>query len=169
MNPFCIPFAITNMGGALLAMDLGFMGPNYSISTACATGNYCITRRAGRSRGSRGLRSEATLHVVKFGSGLAASQSLSVVTRCVELHPQNVYPQNVQHLRDHGALWCACCMWVRVRAGPPATRRNHCDVQPATDASSPSPPRVRTAHQALTPLARGRAAPRTTSGAATRT
>ena len=46
MNPFCIPFAITNMGGALLAMDLGFMGPNYSISTACATGNYCITRCA---------------------------------------------------------------------------------------------------------------------------
>jgi hypothetical protein len=25
MNPFCIPFAITNMGGALAAMDLGFM------------------------------------------------------------------------------------------------------------------------------------------------
>ena len=44
MNPFCIPFAINNMGGALLAMDLGFMGPNYSISTACATGNFCILR-----------------------------------------------------------------------------------------------------------------------------
>lgn len=44
MNPFCIPFAITNMSGALLAMDVGFMGPNYSISTACATGNYCILR-----------------------------------------------------------------------------------------------------------------------------
>lgn len=44
MNPFCIPFAITNMGGAMLAMDTGFMGPNYSISTACATGNYCIMR-----------------------------------------------------------------------------------------------------------------------------
>ncbi len=44
MNPFCIPFAITNMSEALLAMDLGFMGPNYSISTACATGNYCILR-----------------------------------------------------------------------------------------------------------------------------
>ena len=42
MNPFCIPFAIHNMGGALLAMDLGFMGPNYPINTACATGNYCI-------------------------------------------------------------------------------------------------------------------------------
>ena len=96
MNPFCIPFAISNMGecggwvplsacasilgavqslamsclpqpcscrqpadtprcrlplpparlpgGAMLAMDLGFMGPNYPISTACATGNYCILR-----------------------------------------------------------------------------------------------------------------------------
>lgn len=42
MNPFCIPFAITNMGSAMLAMDTGLMGPNYSISTACATGNYCM-------------------------------------------------------------------------------------------------------------------------------
>ena len=31
-------------GGAMLAMDLGFMGPNYPIATACATGNYCILR-----------------------------------------------------------------------------------------------------------------------------
>ena len=44
MNPFCIPFAIHNMGGAMLAMDVGFMGPNYPISTACATGNFCILR-----------------------------------------------------------------------------------------------------------------------------
>jgi 3-oxoacyl-[acyl-carrier-protein] synthase II len=38
MNPFCIPFAITNMSSALLAMDLGFMGPNYSCASACASG-----------------------------------------------------------------------------------------------------------------------------------
>ncbi|KAK9918996.1 hypothetical protein WJX75_008560 [Coccomyxa subellipsoidea] len=50
MNPFCIPFAITNMSGALLAMDVGFMGPNYSISTACATGNYCILSAADHIR-----------------------------------------------------------------------------------------------------------------------
>ncbi len=42
ITPFFVPFIITNMGGALLGIDLGFMGPNYSISTACATSNYCI-------------------------------------------------------------------------------------------------------------------------------
>uniref|UniRef100_A0A7N0VBU1 beta-ketoacyl-[acyl-carrier-protein] synthase I n=1 Tax=Kalanchoe fedtschenkoi TaxID=63787 RepID=A0A7N0VBU1_KALFE len=46
MNPFCVPFATTNMGSAMLAMDLGWMGPNYSISTACATGNFCILNAA---------------------------------------------------------------------------------------------------------------------------
>ncbi len=42
LTPFFVPHIITNMGGALLGIELGFMGPNYSISTACATGNYCI-------------------------------------------------------------------------------------------------------------------------------
>lgn len=42
LTPFFVPYIITNMGGALLGIDLGFMGPNYSISTACATSNYSI-------------------------------------------------------------------------------------------------------------------------------
>ncbi len=42
LTPFFVPYIITNMGGALLAIDIGFKGPNYSISTACATSNYCI-------------------------------------------------------------------------------------------------------------------------------
>jgi 3-oxoacyl-[acyl-carrier-protein] synthase II len=42
LTPFFIPYIITNMGGALLAIDVGFQGPNYSISTACATANNCI-------------------------------------------------------------------------------------------------------------------------------
>lgn len=46
VTPFFVPFIITNMGGALLAMDLGFMGPNYSISTACATANHSIIAAA---------------------------------------------------------------------------------------------------------------------------
>ena len=42
LTPFFVPYIITNMGGALLAIDIGFKGPNFSISTACATSNFCI-------------------------------------------------------------------------------------------------------------------------------
>jgi len=42
LTPFFVPYIITNMGGALLAIDIGFKGPNFSISTACATSNNCI-------------------------------------------------------------------------------------------------------------------------------
>ncbi|NGX46667.1 MAG: 3-oxoacyl-[acyl-carrier-protein] synthase 2 [Chlamydiae bacterium] len=50
LTPFFIPYIITNMGGALLAIDIGFMGPNYSISTACATANFGIYSAAGHIR-----------------------------------------------------------------------------------------------------------------------
>ena len=46
ITPFFVPNIITNMGSAMLGMDYGFTGPNYSISTACATGNYCIVSAA---------------------------------------------------------------------------------------------------------------------------
>lgn len=46
ISPFFVPYIITNMGGALLAIDVGFMGPNYSISTACATANFSIVAAA---------------------------------------------------------------------------------------------------------------------------
>ena len=42
VSPFFIPYVLTNMPGALLAIELGFKGPNYSVSTACATSNYSI-------------------------------------------------------------------------------------------------------------------------------
>lgn len=42
VSPFFIPHMITNMCGALVAQEFGFMGVNYSISTACATSNYSI-------------------------------------------------------------------------------------------------------------------------------
>ncbi len=42
LTPFFVPYIITNMAGALLAIDMGFQGANYSISTACATANYSI-------------------------------------------------------------------------------------------------------------------------------
>jgi len=46
ITPFFVPYIITNMGSGLLAIDLGFTGPTYSISTACATANYSIVSAA---------------------------------------------------------------------------------------------------------------------------
>lgn len=50
VSPFFVPYILTNMGGALLAIEYGFMGPNYSISTACATSNNCIISAANHIR-----------------------------------------------------------------------------------------------------------------------
>ncbi len=50
ISPFLIPYIITNMGGGLLAQELGLMGPNYSISTACATSNNSIIAAANHLR-----------------------------------------------------------------------------------------------------------------------
>ncbi|GMI72945.1 hypothetical protein HRI_000963800 [Hibiscus trionum] len=41
---------------SFLGIELGFMGPNYSISTACATSNYCLYVAANHIRqGEAGL------------------------------------------------------------------------------------------------------------------
>ncbi len=42
ITPFFIPYSMTNAAGAILGVNIGFKGPNYSVSTACATGNYAI-------------------------------------------------------------------------------------------------------------------------------
>ena len=110
MNPFCIPFAITNMAGALLAMDLGFMGPNYSISTACATGNYCILRC--RAAASRLPRSSPCMHTHPARCHLHRLRHRQL------LHPQVAHacrlrlPAAAQHcttcMRVPGHLLLAC-------------------------------------------------------------
>lgn len=42
INPFLIPMLITNMAAGSIAMEYNCKGPNYSISTACATANHTI-------------------------------------------------------------------------------------------------------------------------------
>ena len=42
ITPFFVPFNISNMGCTLLAIDMGLMGPTYSVSTTCAIANYCL-------------------------------------------------------------------------------------------------------------------------------
>ncbi len=43
VSPFFIPALITNMAGGISAIEWGFRGPNYSISTACATSNHTLS------------------------------------------------------------------------------------------------------------------------------
>jgi len=105
MNPFCIPFAITNMSGALLAMDLGFMGPNYAINTACATGNYCITAAADHIRrgdadlmlaGARAVRCD-----LLFAARAVRCAVCSAVLCCAVLALCSVLPR---------CRWAVCCV-----------------------------------------------------------
>lgn len=42
LSPFFIPMIITDMCSGLIAIEYGYMGPNFSISTACATANHSI-------------------------------------------------------------------------------------------------------------------------------
>lgn len=42
VSPFLVPMLITDIASAHIAIKYGFSGPNFSISTACATGNHSI-------------------------------------------------------------------------------------------------------------------------------
>ncbi|GLC42792.1 Protein TRANSPORT INHIBITOR RESPONSE 1 [Pleodorina starrii] len=95
MNPFCIPFAINNMGGAMLAMDLGFMGPNYSISTACATGNYCILSAADHIK-----RGDADLMLAGAGDAAIIPSGIGGFIACKALSKRNDDPASASRPWD---------------------------------------------------------------------
>ncbi|AAC07574.1 beta-ketoacyl-ACP synthase II [Aquifex aeolicus] len=42
VSPFFIPYGISNMASGLVAIKWGFKGPNYCVTSACATGNHAI-------------------------------------------------------------------------------------------------------------------------------
>ncbi|GJS96802.1 3-oxoacyl-[acyl-carrier-protein] synthase 2 [Tanacetum coccineum] len=71
----------TNMSSALLAIDLGFLGPNYSICAACATSNYCFCAAANHIREGKAdlmIAGGVEAGVVPAGiGGFAACRALS--------------------------------------------------------------------------------------------
>lgn len=87
MNPFCVPFATTNMGSAMLAMDLGWMGPNYSISTACATSNFCILNAANHI-----IRGEADMMLCGGSDAVIIPIGLGGFVACRALSQRNTDP-----------------------------------------------------------------------------
>lgn len=81
ITPFFVPYIITNIASAMLAIDVEFMGPNYSISTACATSNYSIIAAAEHiRRGEADLMvcggSEAPMNPIGL-AGFIAAKALS--------------------------------------------------------------------------------------------
>src|SRR5216684_4361481 len=42
LSPFLVPMLLNNMAAGLVAIELGFQGPSYSVGSACATANQSI-------------------------------------------------------------------------------------------------------------------------------
>uniref|UniRef100_A0A7I4ASQ2 3-oxoacyl-[acyl-carrier-protein] synthase n=1 Tax=Physcomitrium patens TaxID=3218 RepID=A0A7I4ASQ2_PHYPA len=95
ITPFFIPYAITNMGSALLAIDLGLMGPNYSISTACATSNYCFYAAANHIR-----RGEADIMIAGGTEAAILPIGLGGFVACRALSTRNDSPQTASRPWD---------------------------------------------------------------------
>lgn len=87
MNPFCVPFATSNMGAAMLAIDLGWMGPSYSISTACATSNFCILSAANHI-----IRGETDMMLCGGSDSAIIPIGLGGFTACGALSQRNSDP-----------------------------------------------------------------------------
>uniref|UniRef100_A0ACD5YEW3 Uncharacterized protein n=1 Tax=Avena sativa TaxID=4498 RepID=A0ACD5YEW3_AVESA len=101
MNPFCVPFATTNMGSAILAMDLGWMGPNYSISTACATSNFCILNAANHI-----IRGESELMLCGGSDAPIIPIGLGGFVACRALSQRNSDPTKASRPWDMGVILC---------------------------------------------------------------
>jgi 3-oxoacyl-[acyl-carrier-protein] synthase II len=95
MSPFFIPYTITNMASALLAIENGLMGPNYSISTACATSNYCFYAAANHIR-----RGEADVMIAGGTEAAIIPVGLGGFVACRALSTRNDSPETASRPWD---------------------------------------------------------------------
>ncbi|XP_002964698.2 3-oxoacyl-[acyl-carrier-protein] synthase I, chloroplastic isoform X2 [Selaginella moellendorffii] len=97
ITPFFIPYSITNMASAMLAIELGLMGPNYSISTACATSNYCFYAAGNSIR-----RGEADIMIAGGTEAAIIPVGLGGFVACRALSQRNDEPQTASRPWDKG-------------------------------------------------------------------
>lgn len=97
VSPFFVPYILTNMGGAMLAMDVGFMGPNYSISTACATGNNAIIAAANHI-----MKGDADLMICGGSEAPILPIGLAGFCACKALSKRNDEPEKASRPWDRG-------------------------------------------------------------------
>ncbi|MBA2369178.1 MAG: beta-ketoacyl-ACP synthase II [Candidatus Protochlamydia sp.] len=97
ITPFLIPYILTNMCGAILGMDLGFMGPNYSISTACATSNNAIISAANHIRNG-----DADLMISGGSEAAVIPIGMAGFCACRALSQRNESPTQASRPWDQG-------------------------------------------------------------------
>lgn len=95
LTPFFIPYSISNMASGLLAIDAGFMGPTYSISTACATANHCFIAAANHIR-----RGDADVMVAGGTDAGVTPGGVGGCTACRALSERNDEPQRASRPWD---------------------------------------------------------------------
>ncbi|KEH21263.1 3-oxoacyl-[acyl-carrier] synthase I [Medicago truncatula] len=95
VSPLAIPYTITNMGGALLAIETGLMGPNYSISTACSTANYCFCAASNHIR-----RGEVDIMVVGGTEASIIPMGVGGLIACRALSQRNEEPKKASRPWD---------------------------------------------------------------------
>lgn len=95
VTPFLVPYILTNMAGGLLAIDVGFMGPCYSISTACATSNNAIIAAADHIR-----RGDADLMIAGGSEAAITALGLAGFCACKALSQRNDAPEKASRPWD---------------------------------------------------------------------
>eukprot|EP01018_Ginkgo_biloba_P021076 Gb_06835 [translate_table: standard] len=102
MSPFFL-YNINNTGFALLAIEAGLMGSNYSISTACASANHSLYSAANHIR-----KGEVDIMLVGGTKSPIKPVSLGGFIACRALSQRNDDPQtasrpwDTQHVMDEG-------------------------------------------------------------------
>lgn len=95
VTPFFVPYILTNMPGAMVAIDYGFMGPNYSISTACATANNSIIAAAEHI-----FRGEADIMVTGGSEAAIIPMGVAGFCACKALSTRNDAPEKASRPWD---------------------------------------------------------------------
>ncbi|KAK9292149.1 hypothetical protein L1049_020108 [Liquidambar formosana] len=95
VKPLTIPYSLTNMGSALLAIDSGLMGPTYAISAACATANHCFYAAANHIR-----RGEAKIMVAGGTEAGIVPYVIGGFIACQALSKRNDEPQKASRPWD---------------------------------------------------------------------
>lgn len=95
LTPFFVPFIISNMPGALLAIELGFQGPNYSVATACATASHSIISAAHHIE-----RGDADLMICGGAEAPIVPVGLAGFVACKALSERNEAPERASRPWD---------------------------------------------------------------------